>query len=402
MVITIKKQSVSWAEVAASFLISYNALSNGISWLLSGIIGSTINLITAFQIVMILLLVITIIKFIRNIPIDFFWVFFFFIFAYLISMLSNTNNYYEIIRQNLLYKTFIASMPIYLMIRLTTNLSSVWDYLKYFSYIILITYAIDFFLIDTYELYRTYSAGLIISSAFFLIEWISSDNKTLSYLSIISILFLVLGGRRSTLVSIFLLFVLACLLFRKTKYIIIGIVVFILLFLFLEPLLNFLYNFSLSHGINSRFLRRILIGSLGNDNHRFEQWAYVFELLFTDIKRTLFGLGIAGERHYMLDHFPHMQLQGYPHNVVVEIFGHFGIVIGFILNLFLIVIMPIRSIKITRNKLDYTEAKMLLFSITLFSVLLLQGSYIQSEYFFLYLGFMISIILSNKNELNRV
>lgn len=182
---------------------------------------------------------------------------------------------------------------------------------------------------------------------------------------------------------------------KDYKMLFTGIAVVLVVIAFWTPLLQLLYNICMNFGVRPRILTRIISGTISDDSHRFEQWSYVFELLNSSLNRMLFGLGVAGERSYMLSHFAHMQLQGYPHDIFVEVIGHYGYILGSFFCVML-VYMPFRAIKFNRQGEDYL--KIILFAIAVTSQLIFQDSYLQNKFFFLYLSIGIGALYTFKSS----
>jgi hypothetical protein len=117
--------------------------------------------------------------------------------------------------------------------------------------------------------------------------------------------------------------------------------------------------------------------------------------LLSDVRKALFGLGVVGERPYLIESFN--MAGGYPHGIVVEIIGHFGFIIGLFLNWLLIIKLPFNTFQ--RIKTDKDKITIFIFSIALASQLFSQDSYIQNRYFFLYLAVIMSAVLGEKGRL---
>lgn len=317
----------------------------------------------------------------NSIPCDILFVFGVFLFLYLVSML-NANTYHIIVSQGLLLNTFLEGLSLYAALRLIQNKNKLWHEIVVVSWVVLILYSYSFFVYNVGDTnnYRTFSSGLILVAGVFLTNWLYSNDKKYILPSILSVVFIATCGRRSSLVSLAIIIAVILLLKKDYKKLFACMIILAGLALFWKSLIFLLYDICVGFGVRPRILVRILAGTIEDDSHRFEQWSYVFYLVNQSVKNFFLGLGVAGERYYMLSHFQHMKIYGYPHCILVEMIGHFGMLFGPLIELFLFVVGPIRTFR--NNIHDDEYIKLFLFGISIASALLFQDSYLQNKFFF--------------------
>lgn len=206
--------------------------------------------------------------------------------------------------------------------------------------------------------------------------------------SAIGVIFIFSLGSRGPLVC-FAVFVIFYLLFFKkykkpmlvyTSIITAGGV----LFLFFDRLLILLYNISLKLGLSIRIFAKFFEGDFFVSSSRNR----IIEVLFEKIsEKPVLGYGIAGDRTLV---------GGYSHNLAVELWVSFGIIIGTILLGVLFFICIKALIKSRKNNVD-NMAILLLICCGLIN-LFLSGSYLSAPYLFLLIGLCISVIRKSKNK----
>ena len=79
-------------------------------------------------------------------------------------------------------------------------------------------------------------------------------------------------------------------------------------------------------GVSSRFLQKLVNGTLSNDSGRSVIWKAALDM----IRENLFGYGAMGSQHVISRYI----VAGYPHSVVLEILIDFGVFFGGALLLF--------------------------------------------------------------------
>lgn len=382
------------AEFALVIYLFHSLISSGVSWVILGVTGREIDpleipllAITGFAIFVAFL------QHFGRLRLDSVAIIGLFFALYLISSF-NPDTAYQIRRQNLLQMTFVGCIPAYILFRMTESYEAIWKYAKQIAYLILVVYGAAFFVYDVGHVYRSYSAGMMLPATIFTIEWLYLGKKNMAIPAFLAMLLITVGGRRSSLVAILLLVCVILISKRNFATLIVVVLAGVLFYVSFDYVVERLYYISTSLGIHSRTLRRMVTGDTLEDSHRFEQWAYVFKLIFQSPQYTLFGLGAAGERSYFLKHFIHMELQGYPHGLLVEMIAHYGIFAGLFLDVLLVGIGPYKALQ--RAETNVPSALVFLMVISLASSLLFQDSYLQNQYFFVYIAVMYSLLSAPK------
>lgn len=156
----------------------------------------------------------------------------------------------------------------------------------------------------------------------------------------------------------------------------IGILIIFLGIIYFDNIVEALYNVFLNYGIHSRTLDLFMhdILHLSGRNHLYDT------IIQQIIENPLIGIGIAGDRVF---------LGGYTHNIFIEILADFGIIIGSILIIILLLICY-KAIK-NKNKLD-SDIAIIWFCIG-FIPLLVSSSYLINFQFWIFLGLAVRSIM---------
>lgn len=132
------------------------------------------------------------------------------------------------------------------------------------------------------------------------------------------------------------------------------IIALIIVAVFSDTILNYLYEALKSSGISSRNIEKLLNGSFADDNGRDLIWLTVWNAIRTG---GIFGHGMLGDRPYVSP----IHTAGYSHNLFLELLCSYG-VIGVIIIL-IIAIDVIRMIFFCKDD-DWRELYIILFSIS--------------------------------------
>ncbi len=166
---------------------------------------------------------------------------------------------------------------------------------------------------------------------------------------------------------------------RLFIYIILFAIVFVG-FIFFDEILEYIYNFLLNYGIKSRSIRLFQ-----RDNIHLSGRDIIYAKVFNEIlKSPILGLGLAGDR---------VILSGsYAHNIFIELLVNFGVIIGLILVITLLLII-IKSV-FTKDLIKYN---IIIIWISLgFISLLVSNSYLLDFKFWILLGLSLRIKHCNK------
>lgn len=227
-----------------------------------------------------------------------------------------------------------------------------------------------------------FSYYMLLPSIIFIDELLEKFSLKALIIAMISIAIILAIGARGTILCI-LVFVLLKLMksnstFKLSKTRIFFYMVFfgitIVSLINFQRLLLSIYNFFLMLGINSRSLLSFLSNDLklsGRDR--------IYEKMITEISNHPFlGIGIAGDRRV---------LEGtYAHNILLEVLVNFGVVVGSILFITLLICM-IRLLFMR----DLQIYNMMIIWISLgFVSLFVSGSYLTDVQFWILLGLMMN------------
>ncbi|WP_322154917.1 O-antigen ligase family protein [Paratractidigestivibacter sp.] len=390
------KPELHSAELALVLYLFHGNISAGVSWVILGLTGRELNLLgTPLVAVTMLCAAIALLHHFRRLKLDSLVLIIIFGFLYMVACL-NPDSAYQVSRQNLVQVTLLDCIPAYILFRMCRHYDAIWKYAKVTSYVVLFVYAAAFVVYDVGHVYRSFSAGMALPALLFVVEWLYLEKNRTAPFAVLAIALLVVGGRRSSLIAVIIL--ICIILFLKRDFVLLAAVALVggALYLSFDMVVEQLYYFSSDFGINSRTLRRLMSGEAMEDSHRIDQWAYVLQLILRSPQSALAGLGIAGERSYMLAHFAHMQLQGYPHGLLVELIGHYGIVLGLALDVLLIAVGPYRVFRVINN--DRVAMTVVLLFVALVSQLLFQDSYLQNKFFFVYLAILVNFAVGRRGE----
>lgn len=222
------------------------------------------------------------------------------------------------------------------------------------------------------------------------------NQKNLDKIAVVLMIVCVLiNGARGSLVQIALFYILYCVTNkRKRKLIIISIVIAIIT-IFVLPLLMSNQIFVSLIG-NSRTLSLILSGNFSSDSGRLNGYLSILQYFFSSPPEViLFGLGIGGDRFFISNFIPYFGA-GYPHQFLIEILLHFGI-IGAVIILAFIVYISIKAAKLALMRSELADAMALLISNAV--VLMFSSSYLISFSMFLWVGFCINICANKQHVL---
>lgn len=139
------------------------------------------------------------------------------------------------------------------------------------------------------------------------------------------ILMILVAGSRGPILFIGLFLVLYLFLnlnHSKKRILIITIVGLgaVILYLFYIPIFVFISNFLNSLGVSSRFVTKILNGTITDDSNRTVIWNAAFQM----IRDNPFGYGAMGSRHVIYNFI----YAGYPHSIVLEFLIDYGVFFG--------------------------------------------------------------------------
>lgn len=310
------------------------------------------------------------------------YIYFFIVILYLISFLIFKNNRVFMIDNALDYFVIIPLTFIYAL--------CLSDYLEFkkilkISSIIIFVFGVATSLIvflgigDIGAYSMSLSYYLLIPAIISLNEFFNKYRFSYLMIFMLAFLFILSLGSRGPLIPI-VTFVFLKLIksnsnsFKNMIQKILLISIFFGLAFLYRPILNTLSNFLDYLNLNSRTIRLLLDNLLylsGRDN------LYISSLnLIKD--NPIFGYGIFGDRYL---------LGTYVHNIILELFIDFGLIIGSLI-IFVIVYKMIIRIFQTKNIIKY-EIFIMWFSIGVIP-LFVSGSYLTSANFWVFIGILFS------------
>lgn len=233
--------------------------------------------------------------------------------------------------------------------------------------------------------YMVISYDSLLFIAIALIGSLHFRDFKLGIIGIIGLLFIFFTGARGPIISLLLTFIFYFLFSnfsRSKKTLILTILVLgiIVLWVNLDHTLSYLDNLFYNIGLQSRNLSLYFEDELTNDSGRAEIQNSLIN------KMTLFGHGIFGDR----------VVTGYAHNLFIEIFFQWGILLGSVLSVIILYIIY-RGMKTNSN---YLQFLIIVFLSTGFFKLQFSGSYLTEINFYLLIAFCQKAISFSKYNIN--
>lgn len=297
----------------------------------------------------------------------------------------------------------------YLFIRLINNPCKILKNLKFSGYLMIFYFLAEIYLYtkrgfwygvvgDNGKAIMSYSVSFGYQVLFFLVIFLYSFfkyNKKLDLIfTLMYIIMLFIGGSRGPFIFVITFIVVywflelsnrAEFIKHKNKSILFFISGFILYY-FKNDILFFISKQIKTFGFSSRFIDKLLLGTIFSDSGRSIIWQKTIEM----IKENPFGYGAMGSRHVITN----VIFAGYPHNVILEILVDFGVFFGLIiLSMFLINILIMFYGKNTK---EYRGIFLVFLSCSL--GLLLSLTYWNSNVFWGSIAIVISCLFDLKNK----
>lgn len=195
-------------------------------------------------------------------------------------------------------------------------------------------------------------------------------------------------GTRGTVVCFLVFILLMLLLFQKRKRPVLYISAFILVAIALvfSGLLEWLYDFAENFGLSLRVLDKLQSGSFGESSGRVLIAGRVWEYILLN---PLTGMGIYSDRRVAGGQ--------YAHNILLELVIDFGVIVGLMLFVLLIVLI-LKAVLCVRRYEGNGEAGILLLTYICsgFVKLFLSGSYLNETTLFFLIGYCFIILREDK------
>lgn len=345
------------------------------------------------------LLIYSLIYLLKKIQLDVLVILLFFFISYVITFaLFPANRIYMFtqisdIISNPLYIFILFGFIPFLISRNLKDLGTLMKALKITSIIVVFistcSYIISMLIVDNLE-YMSFSYSIMPFTIFLLI--LSQKEKRLFLLSIgfLGLLLIFFTGARGPLViSILSILFYNFLGFELSRNSFIKILVLLffclIIFFFWQPTISLIFTTLSDLGIDSRTLDYIINENFFNDSGRLSIFSQVFDSI------NIFGHGLYGDR---------IILNGsYSHNIILEFFADFGILIGLLINITLLMSFFVLS----RTKNTNLRILFIVFFASGYMKLMISSSYLSFEpSFYILLGLSISNIINSKSTLKHI
>lgn len=314
-------------------------------------------------------------------------------FGYLIALTKNSN-YYEYY-VNLGIDIFIYSAPWLIVAYAVRNYSLFKKYLYASALIVLLSFLTNYYIFEAYTLgsysYSQSNTYKLLPVAIILLDKIF-DRRSLFNCIIFftAVIFMLAMGARGPFACLVMYMVLKIFLLLKLSIkklfagITISILLFVPLYLCYYDILSYLLNLFYKLDFSTRVVSVLLDRSFFIDYHRSRLIKYSLDLI---IENPFFGVGLGSDRIFLSQKMGGgnslFEMSGwYPHNIILELFLHFGIVLGIVIVLYAI----ISILLILKNaKKDSIDVICIFIGVGFFP-LLFSGSYLISPLFFMLIG----------------
>lgn len=313
------------------------------------------------------------------------------IFIFLLNYLIFPVNHIHL--NELIFPVFFIALPAFVYSISVNN----WDTLKqtmkkaalivflFGSTIGILTFA-GKTLLDEYSMALSYY--MLFPAIIFLDELLERYSFKALLVSVISLIVILAFGSRGAIMCITVFVILKLIRFnlnlthlKLIKNLIVSLTI-ITMFVYLEIILEFIYNTLLGFGVNSRSILLFL----KEDVHLSGREFIYQEAISAIFEYPLIGLGLAGDRHFTET--------VYAHNFFLEVLVHFGILFGGIL-LILVLLLILKALS-TSVKERYS---MYIIWLSLgFVPLMVSGSYLIEINFWIFIGLITNSLINGTNS----
>lgn len=239
---------------------------------------------------------------------------------------NNLDNYVLAIPDMILLSSFL-----FLTVISINNYDYLYEYLAKYSKIVILFSVFMIVCTSTIGVVgaaeSTYNMSLsyyvLVPTMMSYLEYKNTNKKSNLIYSLLGIFVVLIMGSRGPLLCLFIFVVIFTM--KNIKYtnrniivLVLGICFFIFIFINYQSIVETLYSFLLSKNIDSRTLFKIISGKLFDDSNRL----LIIENILTIIQKNPLGIGFMGDLSC--------------HNILIENFLWFGIFVGLILNICII------------------------------------------------------------------
>lgn len=309
-------------------------------------------------------------------------------FIFLLNIILFNENWVHL--RSILFPFFFTCLPSFIFSFSIKNWSVLKSMMKKASVIVFMVgllLSILVFLgkasIDSYSMSLSYF--MLLPTIAFLDKFIDSLNISSAAITLTSMIIIISLGARGPIMCAGVFFVLKLLNMKNNLtyrnifiFIIITVTILIVSFYF-DILLENLNSFFLRFGIHSRTLSLFMRDNL----HLSGRDILYKKMLQAIVDNPILGIGLAGDRRVIGEH---------SHNLIIEILSGFGIIIGGIILLFLVLISTMGVF--SKNSLTSNMLSMW-FSLG-FVHLMVSSSYLTDFKFWIYLGLNLNLIANKK------
>ena len=241
-----------------------------------------------------------------------------------------------------------------------------------------------------------YAAYNVLPSVMYLIYWALEHKKLKFWLvGVASVIMIFLFGTRGPvlaslvflLIGIFFYIIMQKSQLARVFYLVVFVVVIIIVSSqdFLLNAAEFLSEKFEDIGFSTRVFDRFIEGEIAESKGRETLYS---QIIIAIKERPILGYGLMGDRPI---------IGFYVHNLFLELWCHFGVILGSVIILAIICIPVVALIKVRKSD---EFGFVLMLSCLVFTKLMFSGSYIFEPYLFLLLGISVSLIRNKANNRN--
>lgn len=390
-----QKKTNQYLQILICFIVGFSTINGGFLTLIRSVIviPSKLDVVIPYTLFMVFIFL-SIKAIISRIKPDTIILLILITIAYLVSLLIEIQEYSLQIGLELL-----IGFIIYTVTRALRSYNDLIKYLDITSILIILSVIIVFIIFPNKEVMMTsYSqtfAYAIFPAVIFSFNSFINNRSILRliYFAIAFVLIIIAGARGPVIISILFIFIRV---FQVIKNIGGGIKVWSTLLVFsicvfmaivfmpkIEDIIT-KYSFQDSNRLLEMLRKDDLLEDEGRNSLKTKSIALILD--------HPFGVGLGQERVVLSD-IPTEAVGNYPHNFFLEIFIHYGWILGLIITVSLLYFMFISFFK---NKNVVTKNIWLMFFFIGFLPLMYSGSYINWPIFWLFFGLTVNIIRENK------
>lgn len=242
--------------------------------------------------------------------------------------------------------------------------------------------------------YLTFANYMLLPAVYCFVDSINRKNVPFFLVSLLSLFCAAFVGSRGALISVLVFFLIFCFFFytnhnKRAFLIVLLLVSSVIVFLFYEEIIVGLIKLSESLNFESRSLENLLDSTLFESKGRDE----ISRELLSGIGKNILGYGIFGDRP--------ITGGSYAHNIFLELWVHFGLIVG---TLLIIIYLYITFSPMIFNKYKYdSDVFVLYFSLfsSTFVKLMFSDSYLVYPTFWALIAFSILLVWGKKHEKNN-